>query len=260
MEQQYFFRTEQLTVGYDGVPLIREIEMQVRKGEIFTLIGPNGAGKTTILRSISSQMKILAGTVYLDRKSLTELSDNERAKQMAVLLTDRVRPELMTCEDVVSMGRYPYTGTMGLLTDADKAVVRDVMEQTNTVEYKDRDFLNISDGQRQRVLLARALCQEPEILILDEPTSYLDIRYKLEFMAVLKKLAGEQNLAVILSLHELDLAERVSDRVMCVKGDHIDRIGTPQEIFKEEYIRALFGLSKELYDWYRGDGSTDTMF
>ncbi len=251
--EQYFFRTEQLTVGYDGVPLIKDIEIQVRKGEIFTLIGPNGAGKTTILRSISSQMKIIAGTVYLDRKSLTELSDNERAKQMAVLLTDRVRPELMTCEDVVSMGRYPYTGTMGILTDSDKEVVRDVMEQTNTVEYKDRDFLNISDGQRQRVLLARALCQEPEILILDEPTSYLDIRYKLEFMAVLKKLAAEQDLAVILSLHELDLAERISDRVMCVKGDHIDRIGTPREIFKEEYIRELFGLSKELYDWYRGE-------
>ncbi len=251
--EQYFFRTEQLTVGYDGVPLIKDIEIQVRKGEIFTLIGPNGAGKTTILRSISSQMKFLAGTVYLDRMSLTEMSDNERAKQMAVLLTDRVRPELMTCEDVVSMGRYPYTGTMGILTDSDKEVVRDVMEQTNTVEYKDRDFLNISDGQRQRVLLARALCQEPEILILDEPTSYLDIRYKLEFMAVLKKLAAEQDKAVILSLHELDLAERISDRVMCVKGDHIDRIGTPREIFKEEYIRDLFGLSKELYDWYRGE-------
>ncbi len=258
--EEYFFRTQQMTVGYDGVPLIKDINMQVRKGEILTLIGPNGAGKTTILRSISTQLKLISGTVYLDRTSLEDLSDNERAKQMAVLLTDRVNPELMTCEDVVSMGRYPYTGTLGLLTDDDKAVVSSVMEETNTVEFKDRDFLNISDGQRQRVLLARALCQEPEILILDEPTSFLDIRYKLEFMSVLMRLAHEQDLAVILSLHELDLAERVADRVMCVMGDHIDRVGTPREIFTEDYIRELFGLSKELFDWYRGDGRGDTLF
>ncbi|MCC8141555.1 MAG: ABC transporter ATP-binding protein [Lachnospiraceae bacterium] len=258
--EQYFFRTEQMTVGYDGVPLINNIEMQVEKGEILTLIGPNGAGKSTILKSISSQLKLLSGTVYLDQESLSKMPDNERAKQMAVLLTDRVRPELMTCEDVVSMGRYPYTGALGLLTDADRVIVNNVMEQTNTLEFKERDFLNTSDGQRQRVLLARALCQEPDILVLDEPTSFLDIRYKLEFMAVLKRLTREQHLAVVLSLHELDLAERISDRVMCVKGEYIDRIGTPKEIFTEEYIEELFHLSKELYDWYRGDENNDMMF
>ncbi len=258
--EQYFFKTEQMTVGYDGVPLIHNIEMQVEKSEILTLIGPNGAGKSTILKSISSQLKLISGTVYLDQESLSKMPDNERAKQMAVLLTDRVRPELMTCEDVVSMGRYPYTGALGLLTDADREIVNRVMEQTNTLDFKERDFLNTSDGQRQRVLLARALCQEPDILVLDEPTSFLDIRYKLEFMAVLKRLTKEQHLAVVLSLHELDLAERISDRVMCVKGEYIDRIGTPKEIFTEEYIQDLFHLSKELYDWYRGEGNSDTMF
>jgi len=258
--EQYFFKTEQMTVGYDGVPLIHDIEMQVEKGEILTLIGPNGAGKSTILKSISSQLKLISGTVYLDQESLSKMPDNERAKQMAVLLTDRVRPELMTCEDVVSMGRYPYTGALGLLTDADREIVNHVMEQTNTLDFKERDFLNTSDGQRQRVLLARALCQEPDILVLDEPTSFLDIRYKLEFMAVLKRLTTEQHLAVVLSLHELDLAERISDRVMCVKGEYIDRIGTPKEIFTEDYIQDLFHLSKELYDWYRGEGNSDTMF
>ncbi len=258
--EQYFFKTEQMTVGYDGVPLINNIEMQVRKGEILTLIGPNGAGKSTILKSISSQLKLISGTVYLDQESLTQMPDNERAKQMAVLLTDRVRPELMTCEDVVSMGRYPYTGALGLLTDSDREIVSSIMEQTNTTEFKDRDFLNTSDGQRQRVLLARALCQEPDILVLDEPTSFLDIRYKLEFMAVLKKLSQEQHLAVVLSLHELDLAERISDQVMCVKGEYIDRIGPPEEIFTEEYIQELFHLSKELYAWYKGDKGTDNLF
>ncbi|MCC8067049.1 MAG: ABC transporter ATP-binding protein, partial [Clostridiales bacterium] len=236
------------------------VSFQVRRGEIHCLVGENGAGKSTILTSISSQFQRLSGTVYLDQESLSKMPDNERAKQMAVLLTDRVRPELMTCEDVVSMGRYPYTGALGLLTDADRVIVNNVMEQTNTLEFKERDFLNTSDGQRQRVLLARALCQEPDILVLDEPTSFLDIRYKLEFMAVLKRLTREQHLAVVLSLHELDLAERISDRVMCVKGEYIDRIGTPKEIFTEEYIEELFHLSKELYDWYRGDENNDMMF
>ena len=168
---EYKLRTEQMTVGYRGVPLIRDISIRVRKGEILTLIGPNGAGKSTILKSIIRQLALLGGTVYLDGRSMRDISEREVARSMSVLMTERIRPELMTCGDVVATGRYPYTGRMGILSAEDRKKVREAMELVHAHELYDRDFAQISDGQRQRVLLARAICQEPEVIVLDEPTS-----------------------------------------------------------------------------------------
>ena len=122
------------------------------------------------------------------------------------------------------------------------------LEQVGGLDFADRPFSAISDGQRQRILLARALCQEPEIIVLDEPTSFLDIRYKLELLTVLKRMVRENDLAVLLSLHELELAQRVSDTVVCVAGDRIDRIGTPEEIFTSDYIAQLYHLERGKYD------------
>ena len=247
MEQSYL-RTERISVGYRGEALIRDISLSVRRGEILTLIGPNGAGKSTILKSLIRQLKLVAGTVVLDGKNMDTLSERELSTHLSVLMTDRIRPELMTCEDVVSTGRYPYTGRLGILSDQDKAVVRSAMERVHALELRDRDFLEISDGQRQRVLLARAICQEPDIIVLDEPTSFLDIRHKLELLTLLKEMVRQENLAVILSLHELDLAQRISDRVVCVKGDSIALSGTPEEVFRDDYIRQLYGLTDGSYE------------
>lgn len=248
IKEPYYFSTEKLTVGYDGIPLIREIEMQVRRGEILTLIGPNGGGKSTILKSITRQLKTISGTVYLENENLQKLSGKELSQKMAVVLTERMQSELMTCEDIVATGRYPYTGTLGILTDEDRAKVREAMELVHALDLCDRDFKAISDGQRQRIMLARAICQEPEIIILDEPTSYLDIRHKLELLSILKKLVAQSQVAVIMSLHELDLAQKVSDRVICVHGEYIDRYGTPEEVFTPEYIQKLYGITDGTYD------------
>jgi len=244
----YYFRTEKLTVGYDGRPLIKEIGMQVRRGEILTLIGPNGGGKSTILKSITRQLKTISGTVYLENESLQRLSGKELSQKMAVVLTERMQSELMTCEDIVATGRYPYTGTLGILTDEDRAKVCGAMELVHALDLCDRDFKAISDGQRQRIMLARAICQEPEIIILDEPTSYLDIRHKLELLSILKKLVAQSQVAVIMSLHELDLAQKISDRVICVHGEYIDRYGTPEEVFTPDYIQKLYDITDGTYD------------
>ena len=244
----YYFQTKNLAVGYDGQTLIRDITIDVEKGEIVTLIGPNGAGKSTILKSITRQLKTIAGTVTIDRSDLKRLSLKELATRMAVVLTERMKPELMTCRDIVATGRYPYTGRLGILTAEDEAKVDSAMEAVHALELSDRDFNAISDGQRQRILLARAICQEPEIIILDEPTSFLDIRHKLELLSILRGMAKEKGITVIMSLHEIDLAQKVSDKILCVKGETIDTYGTPEQVFEEGNIRALYDIEQGFFD------------
>ncbi len=246
-EERAYISTEHLAVGYGGHALIREIGIHVRRGEIVTLIGPNGSGKSTILKTIIGQLDLVHGAVYLDRRLMRELSEKETATRMSVLMTDRIRPELMTCYDVVATGRYPYTGKMGILTEHDRKKVREALSLVHAEELTERDFMQISDGQRQRILLARAICQEPQAIVLDEPTSFLDIRHKLELLTILKNLVREQKVAVLMSLHELDLAQKVSDYVVCVNKNRIERCGPPEEIFTPEYISGLYGITKGSY-------------
>ena len=244
----WYIRTEHMDVGYDGVPLIRDIEIGVRRGEILTLIGPNGSGKSTILKSMIRQLKLLAGVVVLDGETMAAMKEGDIAKKMAIVMTERLRAELMTGEDVVATGRYPYTGRLGILTAADKQKVREAVALVHGEDFADRPFSQISDGQRQRLLLARAVCQEPEVIVLDEPTSFLDVKHKLELLEILKKLVRERNVAVLMSLHELDLAQKISDRVVCVASNAVDRCGTPEEIFTNEYIEALYGMEAGSYN------------
>lgn len=244
----YYFNLDHLTVGYNGKPLIKDIEIGIKKGEIVTLIGPNGAGKSTILKSISRQLELVGGRVEFDGKELRQYSYRDLSCKMAVVLTERMRPELMTCHDVVATGRYPYTGRLGILKPEDEVKVEAAMKAVNAAELGGKDFNAISDGQRQRVLLARAICQEPDIILLDEPTSFLDIRHKLELLAILRRMAKAENITVIMSLHEIDLAMKVSDRILCVKGDHLFKEGDPDEIFEEDLIRELYDIDNGFFD------------
>ena len=246
--EEYKIHTEHMTVGYRGVPLIRDIAIHVRRGEILSLIGPNGAGKSTILKSITRQLALIGGTVYLDDRAMRDLSERTVAQSMSVLMTERIQPELMTCGDVVATGRYPYTGRMGILSAEDRRKVREAMMLVHAEDLYDCDFSQISDGQRQRILLARAICQEPEVIILDEPTSFLDIRYKLELLSILKQLVRDKQLAVVMSLHEIDLAQKISDHILCVRHNTIDRYGTPEEIFSDGYIAELYGITSGSYN------------
>ena len=246
--KEYYFKTQQLTVGYDGRPLIRDIDLSIEKGEIVTLIGPNGSGKSTILKSITRQLKTIGGQVYIQSRALQSLSYKDLSTRMAVVLTERMKPELMTCRDIVATGRYPYTGRLGILSEADEIEVQAAMEAVKVTEIANRDFNAISDGQRQRVLLARAICQQPEIIILDEPTSFLDIRHKLQLLSILRTMAKKKGITVIMSLHEIDLAQKISDKILCVEGDHIARFGAPETVFEEASIRKLYGIEQGSYD------------
>ena len=235
-------------VGDDRVRALDHANLHIYPQEFVSIIGPSGSGKSTILKTIVGQLSKVSGTVLLEGAPMERCGQKEIAKRMAILMTERIHPELMTCYDVVSTGRYPYTGALGLLGKEDKRIVEESLELVHGRDMADRPFDAISDGQRQRILLARALCQTPEIIVLDEPTSYLDIRYKLELLTILKTMVREKNLAVLMSLHELDLAQRVSDTVVCVSGDRIDRMGPPEEIFSNDYIARLYHMEPGKYD------------
>ena len=248
MNGTYYISAEQMTVGYDGRPLIENINIGVRRGEILTLIGPNGSGKSTILKSMIRQLRLLAGTVVLDGRDMAAMKEREIAKKLAIVMTERIRAELMSCWDVAASGRYPYTGRLGILSKEDRAIVDGAIETVHAKDFADRPFSAISDGQRQRILLARAIAQQPEVIVLDEPTSFLDIKHKLELLDILKTMVRERRVAVIVSLHELDLAEKVSDRIVCIAHNRVDRCGAPEEIFSGDYIKSLYGIESGSYN------------
>jgi len=231
-----------LAVGYNGKALIHGIEIGVKRGEIVTLVGPNGSGKSTILKTITSQLERISGQTLLSGRDLQEYSRKELAEQMAVVLTGRLQTELMTCRDVAAMGRYPYTGRPGILSEQGERKVDEALAQVHAEHLAERSFDAVSDGERQRILLARAICQEPEIIVLDEPTSFLDIRHKLELLSILHRMAREQMITVVMSLHEVDLAMKISDRILCVRGEEIFACGTPEEVLSDEVIRELYDL------------------
>ncbi|MBP5555180.1 MAG: cobyric acid synthase [Lachnospiraceae bacterium] len=255
-------KTEHLNIGY-GSDLIRDICIEGAPGKVVTLIGPNGSGKTTLLRTLTGELKKRGGVVYLNGKDQTEMSAYDIARSMSMVMTEKIKPELMTTREVVEVGRYPYTGKLGILSEEDKAKVQDAMEQTDITALSDSYFAKLSDGQKQRVLLAKAICQEPDVLILDEPTSYLDIRYKIDLLNKIRNIASAKNIAVLMSLHELDIAKKISDIVVAVGDGKVLKIGTPGEVCTESFIRKLYnieGVESELLGdqyWVSDEGKSD---
>ena len=255
--REEILKSEDLAVGYDGKAVLKGLSFSLRPGEILTLIGPNGAGKSTILKTLARRLEPVAGAVLLDGETLSRMAENELARRLSIVTTERLRAELMSCAEVVATGRYPYTGRLGILSEQDRVVTRQAMDIVHVSELAAQSFEEISDGQRQRVMLARAICQVPEVLLLDEPTSFLDVRYKVEFLTTLKQLAREKQIAVVLSLHELDCAERVSDTVLCVRDGAVDRVGRPVEILTSAYIEKLYGMEPGSYDAFFGEAKPE---
>ena len=247
MKEHFLCGAQGLAIGYGKTPLLSDICLGVQPGQILTLIGPNGAGKSTLLRTLAGQLAPMGGTVLLEGRSLADYTGTQRAQKLALMAPHSRRMELTTCFDFVSAGRYPYTGRLGILSAEDRQQVHRALELVGAEQLADRDFNRISDGQRQRILLARALCQQPEVILLDEPTSFLDIKGKIELLTILGTLAHTQKLAVILSLHELELAEKIADTVVCVSPGGVSGVLTPEQAFQPENIRALYGLTEQQY-------------
>ena len=241
-----------LCAGYGKRVIAENISFTVKGGEILTFIGQNGSGKSTLLKTLSGLIPPISGEMLIDGVPVSQMGRNELAKQVSAMLTSRPETDMMTCRNVVETGRYPYTGIFGLLGDADKKAVAEAMELTDSAELADCMFSEISDGQKQRIMLARAVCREPKILLLDEPTSFLDIHYKLTFLEMLDRLRRERDIAVVMSLHETELAARISDTVLLLKNGECTGIGTPSELLDRHTLTEHFDISGELYEKYHG--------
>ena len=196
-DPKFYCRAEDLAIGYGKTPLMEHIGLGVGKGTILTLIGPNGAGKSTLLKTLAAQLAPQGGAVLLDGKNLADYSGPERARKMALMVPHTRRTELTTCFEMASAGRYPYTGRLGVLSAEDKRQVHAALALVGAEALAGRDFNRISDGQRQRVLLARAICQQPELILLDEPTSNLDSLNEGIILKSLKESAEEKTIVLV---------------------------------------------------------------
>jgi iron complex transport system ATP-binding protein len=245
--------THDLAIGYALSRTKREtvlahINLALHPGEFVCLLGPNGAGKSTLLRTLSGVQAPLGGLAQINSTNIHTLSKIALARQLSVVLTDRLEIGNLTAYDLVSLGRQPHTGLLGRLTPTDHQIVRWAMHVTRCTPLADRYVSKMSDGQRQRIMIARALAQEPQVMFLDEPTAFLDLPTRVEITGLLRRLARDIGLAVLLSTHDLDLALRLADTLWLVTRDGRLVNGTPEDIILQGDLQASFASDEIAFD------------
>ncbi|MCD6260410.1 MAG: ABC transporter ATP-binding protein [Thaumarchaeota archaeon] len=242
-------KVDRVQFYYEARKVLDEISFEAGEGEFIGLIGPNGSGKTTLLKIIDGILRPKVGSVYLDCKRISELDPKELARELAIVPQTADLSFDLKVFDVVMMGRYPYLRKLSLEREIDEEKVRFWMKLTNTLHLAERSIKEISGGERQRVLIARALAQEPRILLLDEPTSNLDVCYQIEIMNLLKELVEKLGLTIICAIHDLNLAARYSDKIILINGGRIKGIGRPIEVLTKENLRDVFKIEAKMeYD------------
>jgi iron complex transport system ATP-binding protein len=237
-------RTRDLTVGYrtrtTRRAVLEHVNLDVDAGELVCLLGPNGIGKSTLLRTIARMQPALWGSVELGGADLRSVSHAELSRRLGVVLTERVAVEALTVRQIVGLGRYPHSGWLGGLTDRDRAAIEWAIDAVGARHLSERDFSRLSDGERQRVMIARALAQEPVLLVLDEPTAFLDVPSRVELMGLLRQLTRERPLAVVVSTHDLELALRTADVIWLVMPGGELVTGAPEDVVLSGGIGQAF--------------------
>lgn len=233
-----------LTVGYRGRragrEVLRGLNLSVRAGELVCLLGPNGIGKSTLLRTVAKMQPALAGRVEVGGVDLQALSQMDLARRLGVVLTDRPVIGALAAQRVVEFGRYPHSGWFGGLGPRDVAAVARALAAVGSSHLAARDFSQLSDGERQRIMIARALAQEPLLLLLDEPTAFLDVPSRVELMGLMRRLARDERLAILLSTHDLELALRTADSIWLVMPDGRVSAGAPEDIVMAGHVARAF--------------------
>lgn len=237
---------EQLSVGYGKEPIVDSLELSIPESGITCIIGPNGCGKSTILKTIARLLKPSKGAVLLDGKSIHKQSTKSVAQKIAILSQSPHTPEEMTVKDLVSYGRSPYQKGFGQLNGKDWEMIHWALVETNLLDYADRYVHSLSGGQRQRVWIAMALAQDTDVLLLDEPTTYLDMAHQLDVLQVLEKLNKVQKKTIVMVLHDLNHASRFSDYLVSIRDGKIIKAGTPEEVMNNEVLRSVFDIDAHI--------------
>lgn len=252
--------TEDLRIGFpprrtmaSATVVATDINVALKKGEVVCLLGPNGSGKSTLIRTLSGLHQPLDGTIYLDGKNVDRFSNKDVAKKISTVLTDQLTIGNLSVYELVSFGRSPYTGWFGSLTQQDEEVVEWAIESTGIEQFVDRDVLRISDGERQKVMIARALAQNTSTILLDEPTAHLDLPNRVEIIRLLRKLAHQTQKGILLSTHELDLALKAADTLWLINREGSVITGTPEDLVLDGTFESVF--ERDSFDFDRSTGS-----
>ena len=246
-------RAEGLSIGYKTRRKVRktiaaDLSLDLKAGDLVCLVGPNGCGKSTLLWTITGLLPPLSGEVYLGGRDVRALAPLERAKLVSVVLTNPVQAGQLSVYDVCGLGRYPYTGWLGSLTDIDRRQVEQALDAVGVASFADRFLDELSDGERQKVMIARALAQNSRLMILDEPTAYLDVPYRMEIMHILRSLARNEDRGILLSTHDLDLAMRTADHLWAISREGRFYCGAPEDLALDGVISEVFGIGGINYD------------
>lgn len=235
-----------LSVAYEDNLIIDNMNLSIPKGKISVIIGANGCGKSTLLKTIARVIKAKSGEVFINGKSIKSQKEKHIATQVAFLPQGPVCPSGITVKELVSFGRFPHQKLIGGLNLHDKEVVDWAIEETGLKEFADREIENLSGGQRQRAWIAMTLAQETDIIMLDEPTTYLDMSYQLEVLQVLEKLNKQKNITIVMVLHELNNACRFASNIIALKKGKIICQGMPKEAITKENLREIYGIEGKL--------------
>lgn len=247
--------THNLSIGYRTSRktvrcVARDISVCLEAGELVCLLGPNGAGKSTLLRSLAGMQPPISGEVRLLGDDIYRLAPQDLAKSLSLVLTDKVDVGMLSAYTLVSLGRHPYTDWWGKLTAEDEAIIHWAIKSVGALHLAARQVSELSDGERQKIMIARALAQSPMVMLLDEPTAFLDLPRRVEIMQLLRQLARETNQAILLSTHDLDLALRLADQVWLLTANGILHVGAPEDLV----------LSGAFADTFRSEGVEFDMF
>jgi iron complex transport system ATP-binding protein len=239
---------DDLTIRYEARTVLRGVSLDVHAGEVLALIGPNGVGKSTLLHACSGTLKPIGGRVLIDGRDAQRLRVEERAKLIAVVPQAVRLPEVFNVGETVLMGRTPYLGWLGRESAADRSAVQAALERTATLDLADRPLGELSGGEQQRVMIARALAQSARILLLDEPTAHLDLKHQANVLSLVGDLAHRENYAVLIALHDLNLAAQYADRVALLSNGAVAAIGSPEAVLTAENLSPAYGLHITVYE------------
>lgn len=238
--------TKKLDIAYEDTLIVKDLDMQIPKGKITSIIGANGCGKSTILKAVGRILKAKKGTVYLSGHDISKLPTKEVAKKMAILPQTPTAPSGLTVSELVAYGRFPHQKGFGNLSKEDKEIVKWAIEATKLSEFEEREVDTLSGGQRQRVWIAMALAQQTDLILLDEPTTYLDLAHQLEVLKLLFELNRSQSCTIVMVLHDLNLAARFSDYIVAIQKGAIIKHGSPEEVMTPEVLKKTFNINADV--------------